>query len=233
MLQQLLINLKSQFRSYPGLNAILIYRFIFGLYYDLSSSAILCLFARLYCILILIATVYTINFVKAISPLMSVTFYAMTKIINAIVNMLLSLITAEKHEIEFSSKVLSETGLRHRNFYRNLIFCYLAVNVSVCIEHSEAPTTYPISFLNITALNSRATSGYILQIFKDTVRSYRLSLINNFKNKQLTSQEKKYELNKFLNSYMKLIINLERVLKIARFKVRQLNGNFFITGLGK
>ncbi|PZC79884.1 hypothetical protein B5X24_HaOG200975 [Helicoverpa armigera] len=219
MVKQFINKLKTQFQYYFGLNAVLFFKLIFGSYYDFSSSVILRRFAKAYCIFVIIAYWFVIYFIWTVNSKISLAFFLIVMTVDAAANILFSFITEEKYVIEFSSMVLFESGLNDRNIYFYLQIFHLVIVISSYLKRYYSIYAYAVAFVNISAYNNRIISFYVMNTFKDAVRSLRLSLSKHFKNKNLTSDQKLLQINKFLNAYMKLLRIIDKVFKIIRFKV--------------
>ncbi|PZC79883.1 hypothetical protein B5X24_HaOG200974 [Helicoverpa armigera] len=221
MFQQIMIKIKNKIRSFYSLNSILFVRLLFGLYYKLSESIIIRLFAKIYCILYLI--LYLI-FVKIYNTTdtdnFTFEFYGSVILIETVTNILFSLFSGELYVMKFLSS-LPESDLYSFGVPLNLIICH---SIKVILEYLFVPIPVFIGWVylsvHMTIYNSRMTTVCVMDMLRQAYKSVSGTLIRNIMRRNVTDEEKITEIKIFVKGVMKLGHNMSIDINITRFKVR-------------
>ena len=196
------------------------FRLISGLYYELSTFTI-CFIARVYCTVMLIAYLNHLFNSSPVTTFHSISLYFYFAVVStdASINILYSLITGEMQILKFSSTLPQELSL-NSFLYVNVMMTHLAIDFLGLLMNSMPLNAFMMNFVtSLTVYNSRLTSFYVSDMFRESVRSLRKLLCNNLENKILSDEEKIVHVDMFLKAFMKLVNNVDSNIKIIRLKV--------------
>lgn len=217
MWKQYALKIRNKFNYSIDLKAIFFYRLIFGLYYKLEAPFIVCIFARIYCVLIVSVCLYYLFDSFAVRTIMPVFIYYMIVSIDIGGNVLFSLYAEEVNTMNFFNKLLRQFKLSYNNVFIYLFL--IAQLIIICVSLKENNTGF--NFIShIMLYNNRLTTFYIIEMFRKTTKYLTKTFIEYVKCENMSDEEKTTHLKTFLKDYEKLVHILDTIIVEIKFKVK-------------
>lgn len=219
---------KSKFNSMLALEPIMFLRLIFGLYYKLSTSTIICLLAKLHCSVILI-TIIVLNYLILFYRGSKITAleHALVLLIESVVCILLSLITEEDYVLKFSKKLYAQnlslfqksqsSVAPHLAFLIVVIGRFINLLLTPLVVITFNYILYGLMYMACTT--SYLTSVYISDGYRKSISNIRTLLNDKFKDPNLTENEMLVYVRIFVNSYKNFSNTFASTITILRIKV--------------
>ncbi|KAF9794703.1 hypothetical protein SFRURICE_019581 [Spodoptera frugiperda] len=217
MWKQYALKIRNKFNYSIDLKAIFFYRLIFGLYYKLEAPFIVCIFARIYCVIIVSVCLYYLFDSFAVRTIMPVFIYYMIVSIDIGGNVLFSLYAEEVNTMNFFNKLLQQFKLSYNNVFIYLFL--IAQLIIICISLQENNTGFNFISHIWGHGSAPAKSSKKKAARPKTTEYLTKTFIEYVKCENMSDEEKTTHLKTFLKDYEKLVHILDTIIVEIKFKI--------------
>lgn len=207
-------------------------KLIFGLYSDCSSSKIIRLFAKLYCILynVVILVVHLYFFPDNFADL------TITSLLRMCTNILFSLCYKEKYMINLHSdistidKIIKFDSSKNKFSASTFTFLFILIIKYISIYafkyESNVFVVFVIVYLvNTTNYLSHLNSNIIFDLFHIRLKFIRENIVMKLNDKHLNVEDKLRTIKKFINVYKTLLDSVDAAIPGVRIMVPTSDSN--------